>query len=128
MKLEPPEYLFDKIMNRIKRERQLLNLRKRLIIFSTGAAGSIMAFIPALNAVRANLAESGILHFISLVFSDFTIVVTLWKEFAFSILESLPIISIAIFLATIFMFLGCIKFLSQDIAIIFTRPRGSCNT
>lgn len=118
MKLEPPEYLFGKIMNRIKREQQLLNLRKRLIIFSTGTAGSIIAFVPALNAVRADLTESGILHFISLVFSDFTTVVTLWKELAFSVLESLPIISIAVFLAAIFMFLGCIKFLAQNMAVI----------
>ncbi len=123
MELEPPEYLFGKIINRIKRERQLLNLRKRLMVFSAGAIGSVIAFIPAFSTVRTDLAGSGIIHFISLVFSDFAMTIALWKDFAFSILESLPVISIAVFLAIIFVFLGCIKFLVQDMTIIFTQPR-----
>ncbi len=123
MELKPPEYLFDKIINRIKKEQQFLNLRKRLIFFSAGTIGSIIAFIPTFSAVRADLAESGIIHFVSLMFSDFAMTIALWKDFAFSILESLPVISIAVLLATIFVFFGCVKFLIEDITVIFAQPR-----
>jgi hypothetical protein len=41
-----------------------------------------------------------------------------WQNFVFALLESLPIVSIAALLATIFVFLESVKFLVQDIRVI----------
>ena len=118
--LKPPEELFGKIMERIHRQERLAALRKRLIIFSIGLAGSLAAFVPALRLMQQSLAESGFAQFFSLIFSDFGIVLTYWQNFALTLLESLPALSIAVFLVTIFVFLESLKFLVRDTKAIFT--------
>jgi len=117
--LQAPEELFGKIMERIHRQERLAALRKRLIIFSIGLIASLAAFIPALRLMQQSLAESGFAQFFSLIFSDFGIVLTYWQNFALTLLESLPVLSVAAFLATIFIFLESLKFLVRDTKAIF---------
>ncbi len=66
--LEPselPDGLFDKVMGRIRNEKKLMTIRRRLIVFSIGLAGSVVAFVPVFMAVRAGLVESGFTTFLS---------------------------------------------------------------
>lgn len=116
---EPPEEIFDKIMHRIHRQERFLALRRRIIVFSLGLVGSLAAFIPAFSLMQQSLAESGFTQFSSLIFSDFGIVLTYWQNFALTLLESLPVLSIVAFLATIFIFLESLKFLVRDTKAIF---------
>ena len=120
---EPPKGLFNKIMARIQEERRLLTIKRRLMIFSLGAVGSAIAFIPALKMVQTGLYESGFMQFFSLIFSDFGTVVSYWQNFVMSLLETFPIIDLAIFLTVILIFLESLKFLVKDIKIIFTSTR-----
>lgn len=116
---EPPDDLFDKIMSRINLERRLLVIKRRFVIFSIGLVGSIVAFIPVFRMVQTGFNESGFVEFFSLIFSDSGVVISYWQNFTLTLLESLPVMSIAVFLATVFVFLGSLKFLVQDIKIIF---------
>jgi hypothetical protein len=111
-------YLFEKIICRIQKEKRMLNLKRRLAFFSVGLLGSITAFIPTFHLVQHGLAESGFIKFFSLLFSDIRTVMSYWQNFVFALLESLPIVSIAALLATIFVFLESVKFLVQDIRVI----------
>jgi hypothetical protein len=112
------EKLFAEIMLRIKRGQRILAIR-RLFIFSLTAIFSAVIFVFAFNILGVKISESGFLQFFSLIFSDFKTVITYWESFALSLLESLPIISLTIVLATIFAFLESLKFLARDIKILW---------
>ena len=115
---EPSSALAEKIMLRIRKEERSFAMR-RAIIFFIGVIGSLAAFIPAFSAMQADMARSGIVQFISLVFSDSGTVIAVWNDFAFSILEALPMMSIAVFLAVVFVLLGSLR----SFALNFPRHR-----
>lgn len=116
---EPPGDLFKKIMHRIHEERRLLIIKRRLVIFSISLIGSIVAFIPAFQTVKTGFIESGFTEYLSLLFSDTGIVVTYWQNFTFSLLETLPIMSLVAFLITMLVFLESLKLLAKNIKNIF---------
>lgn len=120
---EAPAGLFNAIMERIKEEQRLLTIRHRITLFSLAAAVSLAICIPALNAARTELAQSGAVQFLSLAFSDPESVFMFWSDFALSILESIPVLSIAIFLAAVFAFLISLKALAHAVGIISSSSR-----
>jgi len=122
MGIEVPVGLFDRIICRIREERRISVFRRRFAFYSAGAIGSFIAFIPAFNAMWTELAQSGLAHFISLIFSDTGTVLAFWDVFVLSILESLPAFSIAVVLAILFIFLGSLKLLARDILAVLA-PR-----
>jgi len=118
---ELPEGLFDKIMNRIRKEQRLSALRRRLIFSSLGLIASVAVFIPALKVVQRELYQSGFLQFVSLLFSDFEIIIVYWQNFVISLLESIPAMSLTIFFVAIFAFLELLKFWTKDMKIILRQ-------
>ena len=123
MRIELPEGIFDRIMARLKAEQRLLTVKRRLVIFSVGALGSMAAFIPAFKMAQLEISNSGFLQFFSLLFSDFGTVAAYWQSFTILLLESLPAMSLAVFLAVIFVFFESLRFLSRDIKFIFTPTK-----
>jgi ABC-type spermidine/putrescine transport system permease subunit I len=117
--IEPPEGLLGKIMERIRQEKHLLAVKRRLVVIFLGFAASAAALIPVFNLARTDLAQSGFLQFFSLAFSDFGIIIAYWQSFAMSLLETIPAISLAMFFAVIFMFLGSLKLLARDVKIVY---------
>ena len=112
------EKLFEKIMRRIG-EEQRFAAKRRLMFISLGAVISLAVLVPVFNLTRTNLVESGFLQFLSLAFSDFGIIAVYWQNFAMSLLETVPAISLAMFFAVIFAFLGSLKLLARDLKIIY---------
>lgn len=121
--VEPPAGLFGRIMCRIEKEKKLITLRRRIIIFSVGLVGSAIAFIPALKLMRADLADSGFMTFFSLFFSDTKVVMTYWQNFGQSLLETLPVTGLAAVLLSIVVFLESLKLLAKDIKNIYTSKQ-----
>jgi len=121
--MEPPMGLLNRVMNRIREEKQLIILKRRMVIFSVGLLASVAIFIPVFRWVQADLIQSGFLQFFSLVFSDFKIVITYWQNFGMSLLETIPAVSLAVLFATIFAFLELLKFWTRDIKLIFTSKK-----
>lgn len=117
---EPPKDLFGKIMSRIRKE-QRTSIRRRIIIFSIGLLGSLAAFIPVFQSARNAFAEFGFIQFFSLLFSDSEIIITYWRSFVLTLLESLPVMSIVALLAIILIFLESLKLLVKNITI-FLNP------
>jgi hypothetical protein len=112
---EPPDDLFMKIMRRIKEEQQLTKLKQKLAFVSFILIGSAAAFIPVFRMAQTEFSQSGFLQFFSLIFSDFGIVMSQWRSFAFALLESLPVVSLMALLSLIFVFLTSLKILAKDI-------------
>jgi hypothetical protein len=117
---EPPGDLFNRVINRIQKERRLLILKRRMFIFSLSAVCSAIALIPAFKMVKTGFTESGFMQFFSLLFSDFKIVVAYGQNFILSLLETLPVMSLVILLVVVLVFLESLRFLTRDIKIIFT--------
>jgi len=117
---EPSNGLFDKIIARFKQERSLI-IKRRLILFSVGLVSSVVAFIPAGRMVRTGLIESGFIQYFSLIFSDFGVVTTYWQNFSLTLLESIPVISLVLFLTITLLFLESLKFFILNLRIILRR-------
>lgn len=113
--IEPPTGLFEKIMNRIHKEERLLTIKRRIVIFSIGLVGSLAGFVPAFRMAQAGFIESGFVQFISLIFSDFSVVITYWQSFVSVLLETFPIMSIIALLVILFVFLESLKHLTKNI-------------
>lgn len=120
---EPPGELFDRIMSRIRAERRLLTIRRRLTLFSAIIIASAVAFVPVYQMVQAGFAESGFNEFFSLIFSDTGIVMAYWQNFILSLLETLPIMNIILLLALALIFLETFKYLVKDIKIIINAKQ-----
>lgn len=114
----PPENLFFKIMQGIKKEQRLSAVKQRLIFFSSGVVVSLVAFIPIFRSAKTALFESGFLQFLSLIVTDFGAVAASWQNFVMSLLETIPAISLAMLFTAVFIFLGSLKFLAKDLKII----------
>lgn len=123
MALKLPEQLFLRVMSRIERERRLRALRRRLVIFGFGAVFSLVVFIPLFDMARTALAESGFITFFSLIFSDFGTVLALWKDYLYSLLETIPVLEISMLLAAAFIFFGSLRFFFRDIKKFISLPR-----
>ncbi len=124
---EPRPELLGFIIQRISAER-LYAAKRRLVIFSLGMIGSLAGVIPAFMSMRTHMAQSGFAEFFSLLFFDAGSLVAYWQSFALTLLESLPAVSIAAFLATIFVFISSLRFVTRDIKILFSRSIAFSNS
>ncbi len=115
--IEPPAGLLEKILFRIKKEQRFLAIRQGIIFF-VFLACSVVLFWPALIMLLSDISKSGFIYFFSLLFSDFSTVLTFWQSFIMTLLETLPAVSIAIFLAVVVIFLQSVKILAKDIKTI----------
>ena len=115
--IEPPSGLLNKILKRIHKEERLLVLR-RTIIFSITLVGSLIALIPSFNMLSSDFTRTGFISFLSLMFSDFSSVTLYWQSFMMILLETLPAISLVLFLAVVLIFLQSLKSLTKDIKMI----------
>lgn len=115
--MEPPTGLMKKIIMRIHKEERVLVLR-RIILFSVTLIFSTLSFIPISNMLMSDFNQSGFLHFVSLAFSDFSVVTAYWQSFTITLLETLPAISLALFFAILLIFLESVKYLTKDVRTI----------
>lgn len=115
--IEPPIGLYEKIMKRIHQKERVLVLR-RVIIFSTTLIISLVSFFPVVSMLMYDINQSGFLQFSSLMFSDTSSVMTYWRSFMMTLLETLPALSLALFLAVLVTFLQSIKSLTKDVKTI----------
>ena len=112
---KPPEGLFAHIMERIREEERFLSFKKRFILFSAVLLASVGAFVPVILAFKTTFAQSGFPQFLSLIFSDFGLVIANWQDFSLALLESLPAMSVIAFLATLYIFFWGFKHLTQAV-------------
>ncbi len=119
---EAPEGLLQRILMRLRHEEKRLRTAKRnLLIFSPAGLVSLAALIPAYQALSADIASSGLPHFLSLAASDPAIIAALWREFLFSLLESLPVISIDAALAVLLASLASLRMIATSFERVTDR-------
>lgn len=115
-KIEPPESLYKTIISRIQFEK-IRRAKIRLVFFGITALASITASVPALSVVHRELTSSGFYQYIPLIYSDSGLVLFQWKEFSLLLIESLPTVSIIIFMTVIFTFIVSFKSIMKNVII-----------
>ena len=121
--IEPPVGLFLRLLNRLGKEKQLRAIRRQLMILTPVLIGAFAALALTFQSVQASFYETGFYQFISLLFSDFSIVVVYWQNFALSLLETLPVTGLIVFLTTLLVFLSALRLFARDIKIIFASKQ-----
>lgn len=117
---EPPAGLFLRLMNRLEKEKQLRSIRRRLVLLAPILASAFIILVFMSQSVCASFYQTGFYQFSSLVFSDFSLVVVYWQNFALSLLETLPVTGLIAFLTVLLVFLSAFRLFVRDIKIIFT--------
>lgn len=112
---KPSEELYNKILNRISNEKSIVAMRKRLIFTSFVFAISISCFVLSVIFFLSAASQSGFSQIFSLIFSDFQIISSYSSSFVLSLLESLPILNIVLFLCMTLFVSFVAKFLTKDI-------------
>lgn len=89
------------------------NTRLRLWVFSIIGSISLVGFVSVAKIMIADFAQSGFYEYFSLIFSKNAI--SLWKEIALSLAQSLPVVSITFSLTIIFIFFLSLKYVLKEI-------------
>ena len=110
----PPEALADNIWFAITlRNKRMIQIK--LWAFTFAVIASLSGFVPAFISLSRDLAQSGFYEYFSLIFSDGGSMLLNWKEFIFSISESLPVTGIILTLSLVFTCLLSVRYLMKQI-------------
>jgi hypothetical protein len=101
----PSPDLLDRVINRINYEHKLLLLKRKLLGYAAGFALSLLVFIPLFSRFQQDVVQSALPQFLSLIFSDFSSVVSNIGDFFWVILESIPAASGALTLLALMAFI-----------------------
>lgn len=91
--------------------------RLKLWAFSFVGFTSLVGLIPAWRILSSDLAQSGFYEYLSLIFSSGNSFFSYWKEFLFSVAESLPTMSIILSLSLIFTLFLSLRYIAKQIII-----------
>src|SRR6185437_15827244 len=92
-----PEGLRERILARIElAKRHSAQIRAGLSALL--AVFSLAAFVPVITYTAEQFYASGFYDYLSLLLSDRTLLLTYWREFALSLLESLPSLALLLLL------------------------------
>ncbi len=106
--INPPENLEAKILKRISKSEK----RAFILRFSGRIALALSSFVGIIASVIYLVQEAsrtGFYSYLSLAFSDSTIIASYLKEFTMSLAESMPIFGFIIFLALVAMFIWSVS-------------------
>ena len=95
--MEPPTGLFDRIILAIKREQELRNTKRLVFSFLALLAVSLTAAPFSWMFFSGQMAQSGILQFMSIAVNDLGTFLALWPDSVMAVAESLPVMGIMIF-------------------------------
>jgi hypothetical protein len=98
------DYLFHKIISGINREQRAMRIKKlkhQLWAAAGFLTGALVLFVVALDASLKAFAQTPTSNFLSLMFTDFGVVMSNWQDYGFSVLETLPLGAMAFLLAAV---------------------------
>ncbi len=112
--IRPDERLFNVILAKIE-FKTIMIARLKFALLCLVAAVSLVATVPAFQYTYQEFQRSGFFQYLSLLFSDSSVVLSYWYAFALSLLESLPFLAIAALLGSVFIFLEALRFAAKNI-------------
>ena len=98
-------------------ENKKTKLRNKIILISISAVLSVSLFVFSVILVKNMAIQTGFSSFFSLIFSDFNVISQNWKNFAISLLETLPITNVILSLLIGGIAFFCVKLSIRAIKI-----------
>lgn len=111
--VEPPGHMLGAILGRI----QTIKRRRAIARFVAGASSAVFSIITLLWGLQyliVDMARSGFFNFSSLVFSDGGAILAYWRDFLFSLVESMPAFGMIIVLTALFAFGLSLSIMAQN--------------
>lgn len=118
----PSPELFNRIIANINIQRQA-RIKRIIAIRSLFFVFSVIILIFGWQWIQADMAKSGFMHFIALLFSDSKILMAYWQSFILVLLESLPVTGLLVLLAAVLAILQSLKFLARDFKLLINNNR-----
>jgi hypothetical protein len=113
-KYEPSGELKNRIWRKVvKQDRRVTYLK--VTAFSVVSLTSLVGLIPMFKILINDFAHSGFYEYLSLAFSNNGLFSSYWKEFVYTLAESLPTMSIVFALGLLFVFLLSLRFVMKQI-------------
>lgn len=120
--IDPPEHLFPQILRRITLLEHRA-ARLRFALFSGTTTISLLLMVAATRYAWGSFAQSSFSSYASLLTSDGSAVLLYWKEFAFSLIESVPLMGLTALLAAIFGLLLSFKLTLHYLRGAYGKPQ-----
>ena len=99
--------------NLIIKEKRLAKLR--FYFFSITGIFSFIGLFPMVKMLLSDFSQSGLYEYLSIAFSSGGDLVSYWRELAFSISESIPILSIVLSFSLCLIFLVSLRYALKQI-------------
>ena len=116
--LDPPTELLAKVMQAVKRQQQLARVRRNLAYCGAFFIISIVAVFPALLVLQQQAEKSGFWQYLTLIFLDFSVTVAHWPDYSLALLESLPVINLALSLTLILVTLVLLRVVVRNFQLL----------
>ncbi len=116
---EPALGLFDRIILAIKKEQELRHAKNIFLGFLALAVVSISAIPLSLTMLINQTKNSGIFYFIVSALADLKTFIAAWQSFGLAILESLPIMETAFFIASAGLALFTVRLFLREKRLFF---------
>jgi len=102
------------IMTRISQEKAARALKRRFFAYSALSLVSAAVFVVSLFAAGDAFARSGFSSFLSLLWTDFSAVASLWRSYLATLVEALPTASSIIVLASVFTLISFLRMAAKN--------------
>lgn len=114
LSIEPSVGLKENIIYKIEKEVK----KKAIFTFVFGvltSLTSVLVMIYSSILIIKDYYTSGLSEYISLIFSDSSVILGFWKEFIYLVVESLPFITITLVLLSLFSFVWSLKYMFSNL-------------
>ncbi len=91
----PSAKLAERVILAIEEKRRFYAFVK-MVVYSFVAVASSVGLVIAWRIEGASIINAKAISLLSLLFSDFGVIASYWQDYAFSLLESLPVVSIIV--------------------------------
>lgn len=109
--------LLDRILKRVDHiEQRRQNVH--MILYAFGTLGSILMFVAFMPFFIETVSESGFATLLSLVFTDAGSIVSNLNNYLFSLLETVPVVSIIVVSCLALTFILSLQAILRDIKLI----------
>ncbi len=115
----PDAGLFDRIILAIKQEQELQHTRRLVFGFASLLIVSFVTIPFSWTMLVSQVESSGIFYFISTAISNFGVFLALWQDFGLAILESMPIMGIAVFTVNMALLLFTVRLFLYKRRLLF---------
>jgi hypothetical protein len=119
LRVDLPENLYSAVVSRIGSAKRK-SAKRRLVFIGSAILLLLGAFAEAFADTVNSLSRSGFYKYFSLIFSDGFVLLSYWKEFAFSLVESFSLPEFIVLLSLTLVILISIRAMMRNVKIVYS--------